>query len=50
MNLGPAAIASTLGLALLSVSCICVYIAFWITAAMIAVKGTLTDTLLYAAV
>ena len=44
-NLGPSAIVSALGLAPLSGSCVCVYIAFWITS-VIAVKGTLADTLL----
>ena len=45
VNLGPMAIASALGLAPLSGSCVCVYVAFRITS-VIAVKGTLTDTLL----
>ena len=44
MNLGQAAVASALGLASLSGSYVCVYVAFWITS-VIAVKGTLADTL-----
>ena len=45
VNLGPATIASALGLAPLSGSCVCVCVAFWISS-VIAVKGTLADTLL----
>ena len=45
VNLGPAVIAYTLGIVPLSGSCVCVYVAFWITS-VIAVKGTLADTLL----